>query len=52
MFQKKTKEDDPEKLTHGHVFAYGMGALPANMNNQLRSSYQLSFMTEDRKSVV
>ena len=44
MFQKKTKEDDPEKLTHGHVFAYGMGALPANMNNQLRSSYQ------DRKS--
>ena len=49
MFQKKTKEDDPEKLTHGHVFAYGMGALPANMNNQLRSSYQLSFMTDIAK---
>lgn len=49
MFQKKTKEDDPEKLTHSHVFAYGMGALPANMNNQLRSSYQLSFMTDIAK---
>ena len=27
MFQKKTKEDDPEKLTHGHVFAYGLSLI-------------------------
>lgn len=46
---KKMKEQDPEKLTHGHVFAYGMGALPANMTTQLRSSYQLSFMTDIAK---
>lgn len=49
MFRKKTKENDPEKLTGGNVFAYGMGALPANMNSQLRSSYQLSFMTDIAK---
>lgn len=28
MFQKKTKEDDSEKLTHSHVFAYGMAHCP------------------------
>lgn len=49
MFRKKTKDNDPEKLTGGNVFAYGMGALPANMTSQLRSSYQLSFMTDIAK---
>ena len=49
MFNKKTKAKDPEKLTGGNVFAYGMGALPANMTPQLRSSYQLSFMTDIAK---
>lgn len=49
MFKKKTKSQDPEKLTGGNVFAYGMGALPANMTSQLRSSYQLSFMTDIAK---
>ena len=46
MFKKKAKETDPEKLSGANVFGYGMGALPANMNSQLRSSYQLSFMTD------
>ncbi len=49
MSKKKVKEQDPEKLTHGNVFAYGMGALPGNMTTQLRSSYQLSFMTDIAK---
>ena len=49
MFKKKEKANDPEKLTNGNLFAYGMGALPGNMTTQLRSSYQLSFMTDIAK---
>lgn len=49
MFQKKEKANDPEKLTNGNLFAYGMGALPGNMTTQLRSNYQLSFMTDIAK---
>lgn len=49
MFKKKEKANDPEKLTNGNLFAYGMGALPGNMTIQLRSSYQLSFMTDIAK---
>lgn len=46
MFQKKTKEDDPEKLTHGHVFAYGMGRIARQYEQS--AAKQLSAVLYDR----